>query len=342
MASASDPIRLSGRAFPPDSAHETPAELVLDGDEARLIGADGAVLRRLTRADLVAEPALGGTERTIRLPDGAVFLTRDPSVDAAFGHRGSWLPQLEGLGGTRLLVVAALTLVATVGLVRVAVPALVAIAVWMTPAALVRQLDAGTLSAVDFAMAGESRIAASRRAEVEAVFAELRAAAPPAPRGVRDALLFRSFGGLENAFALPGGTVIVSDALVRALEDDPDALAGVLAHEITHTRERHGLEALYRSIGLYALIALLVGDAGPILDEVLLEGNTLLQLSGTRAAEREADAGALPLMRAAGYDPAGLARFLERMAEAHGDGGGWASTHPASSERARAIRDAPR
>ncbi|WP_308917678.1 M48 family metallopeptidase [Jannaschia sp. LMIT008] len=342
MASESDLRALDGRAYPPDHAHETPARLILDGDAVRLEDAAGTVLRTAPRTGIVLEPALGRTERTIRLPDGTLFLTRDPGLAHAFDDDGGLLHLLESLRGPRLLAVALGTLVATAVLLRVAVPVLVTLAVWLTPPALVRQLDAGSLQAIDALMMDDTRLPADDRAWVSALFDDLRAAAPPPPRGARDVLLFRDMGGTPNAFALPGGTVVVTDGLVDALRDDPDALAGVIAHELAHVRERHGLHGLYRALGIYAMLSLLVGDPGPVLDSLLLEGNTLLQLAGTRAAERDADAGAVPILRAAGYDPDGLARFLDDIADRYGDGGGWWSTHPASSERARDLRDAIR
>nr|WP_275296976.1 M48 family metallopeptidase [Jannaschia sp. Os4] len=139
--------------------------------------------------------------------------------------------------------------------------------------------------------------------------------------------------------ALPGGTVIVTDELVRMLDDDADALAGVLAHEVAHVRERHGLHGLYRAVGLSVMVAVMAGETGPLLEEALLEGNVLLALAGTRAAEREADAGAVATIRAMGRDPEGLARFFDDMAARFGDGGGWSSTHPGSAERSATIRE---
>jgi Zn-dependent protease with chaperone function len=134
-----------------------------------------------------------------------------------------------------------------------------------------------------------------------------------------------------NALAMPGGTVVLSDALVEQF--DRDVVAAVLGHEIAHVMEDHSLQRLYRSLGIYVMVALIAGETGPLLEDLLLEGNVLLSLSFSRNQEAAADQIALRLSEAAGYDPAGLKAFFETLAAQVGDGGGWFSTHPGNSDR---------
>ena len=302
--------------------------------------AAGTELRRLPTAALRADAPLGRLQRRVELPDGGVFLTDDADgLDALIGRaRGGLLHAGEQFHPRLALVVAAaLGLVAL--LWRFGLPALVTVAVWATPPGLKGQMDAGTMAVVD-RLGGETRLSAAEQARTRAVFDAIVAAAPPPPPGVDYALVLQDSQLGTNAFALPGGTVLVTDDLVRAVEGDVDALAGVMAHEVVHVQEAHGLQGLYRSLGLYLVVGLIAGDTGPLLDEALLEGNALLSLAGTRAFEREADAGAIVLMEAAGYDPEGLARFFALLLEEFGDTGGWASSHPGTAERLDAVRAA--
>ena len=148
---------------------------------------------------------------------------------------------------------------------------------------------------------------------------------------------------LVNAFALPGGRIV----LLRGLIDDaqsPDEVAGVLAHELTHTLNRHPTRALIANSGLSLLFELTIGNGtGASL------GLVLTQLSYTRAMEAEADAGALDLLRRAGIGSAGFAAFFERL-ETREEGGGkskalgftlpsYLRTHPATQQRLEAIRE---
>ena len=339
MASASE-HRIHGRAFPPHSAHETPAVLEVVGDRVTLRDGNGAALLATDRAGAVPDRPLGETERRVALPDGAVFLTHDGAgLDAALAARGEWLSILEGARPAAIAAFVVAAILGAAALWRWGVPLVVAAAVWLTPPAVPGRMDASTLPVLDRFLFEDTALPEARRAEVAALHAEVLAHAEPPRRGIRDRLLFRDMEGVPNALALPGGTVVVTDTLVEMLADDPDALAGVLAHEVAHVREQHSLHGLYRAAGLYATVALVAGETGPILEDVLLEGNLLLSLAGTRAMEREADAEAVAVLDAMGRDPEGLARFFDRLAAEHGAGGGWLSTHPGSAERAEAIRD---
>jgi predicted Zn-dependent protease len=131
--------------------------------------------------------------------------------------------------------------------------------------------------------------------------------------------------------------VVLTDELLAQFPE-ADVRAGVLAHELGHVAGEHGLRQMYRSLGVAGLVALLAGETGPVLEDALLEGGVLLSLTHSRGHERAADAYGLALAEAAGYDPAGLVHFLERVAEDMGEGPSWASTHPATAGRVEAAR----
>ncbi|WP_179381269.1 M48 family metallopeptidase [Jannaschia marina] len=337
-------MEVAGRAFPPGRSVSVPVTLRHDDEGVHLVDVDGEVWRSAEVEDLVIDPPIGRLERKVTFPDGVLFQTPDhEGLQATLGPvRGAALHGAEAFRPRLLAVI--FGCVAGIALIwRFALPVLVAFAVWLTPDTMLRQMDAGTLLTLDQLMLEPSELPEDRRAEVTDLHAALLEHVDPDDLATTD-LLFRDAGPQvgPNAFALPGGTVVITDALAKMLEDDPDALAGVLAHELAHVTEDHGLKALYRSIALYVVIALLAGDTGPILDEILLEGNVLLSLQGSRDAERDADAKAVPLMQAAGFDPEGLARFFDRLQGIMGDGGGWSSTHPGSGERAARIRELAR
>ena len=144
-----------------------------------------------------------------------------------------------------------------------------------------------------------------------------------------------------NAFAVPGGGVIVFRGLLDEVPDDSE-LAGVLAHEASHVELRHGLRQMIRYLGL-SYVFHLAGGAG--LDQV--QGiSTISDISSlivlfkySRGYELEADANAVKLSRAAGYDPRGITRFLERMQKMPGmvEPPAYISTHPATAERIRRL-----
>lgn len=134
-----------------------------------------------------------------------------------------------------------------------------------------------------------------------------------------------------NAAALPGGHIVIFDGAIQEIED-PDALAGIVAHEIAHVRRRHVTEALIRELGIGALIRLFAGDIGANAEQ-------LVALSYTRDNESEADADAIATLRRAGISTVPTARLFARLAKEGGEGTGldaeFLNSHPLSGGRAR-------
>jgi len=135
--------------------------------------------------------------------------------------------------------------------------------------------------------------------------------------------------GVVNAAALPGGRIVIFRKLLDEA-DSPDEVAGVLAHEIAHVRERHVTEGLIREFGL----SIIGGNAGATVTGVMSAGFT-------RGAEREADGEAARMLSAANISPAPTAAFFKRLAKEEAkfgkvaEGLSYVSTHPMSSERQR-------
>lgn len=119
---------------------------------------------------------------------------------------------------------------------------------------------------------------------------------------------FFKMGAMPNAFALPGGSIVLLDGLVKMAPDD-DALVGVFAHEFGHVQHRHGLRTLLRTALVSAVAAWYFGDFTSLANAAVL----VSQLSYTRAFETEADDTAFELMRANKVDTKSLAELFRRM-----------------------------
>lgn len=145
-----------------------------------------------------------------------------------------------------------------------------------------------------------------------------------------------------NAFALPGGTLIVTDALVELLKGEDDALIGVMAHELGHVQHRHGMRGVVQASLVGAAASVMVGDFSTLLAGVPA---LMAQLGYSRDAEREADAHAVRVLRASGRSPAAMVVLFERlqpqMAKLPRLPIALAS-HPSDDERVRFFRDAAR
>ncbi|MBC7917583.1 MAG: M48 family metallopeptidase [Rhodoferax sp.] len=142
-----------------------------------------------------------------------------------------------------------------------------------------------------------------------------------------------------NAFAAPGGVVVVYSGLLQAT-DRPEEAAGVIAHEVAHAELRHGLQGMVKSLGVRAAASVVLGDwSGAVVQQAMA---SLLEMKFSREAELQADAEGLRRMVAAKLDPSGMASFMDKLAAKDKDKAPpeWLSTHPASTDRATTLRQA--
>lgn len=149
-----------------------------------------------------------------------------------------------------------------------------------------------------------------------------------------------------NAFAAPGGTVLVTSGMVKLLTNEAE-LACVLGHEIAHISRRHHIDVMQKNLlveaGASALNVKSDSGLAPSARKSLTdEGKELLNRKLDRGAEREADEDGLLLAARAGYDPAACLNFMQRLASLKADSGPLAAlykTHPQAKDRAVDVDD---
>jgi predicted Zn-dependent protease len=147
-----------------------------------------------------------------------------------------------------------------------------------------------------------------------------------------------------NAFAVPGGYVYVNRGLIERAATMSE-LAGVLAHEIGHVEQRHGVEQMERmqraNLGV-GLAAVLLGQPGPAAATAINVGGTLYFSRFSREAENEADEVAVPMLVRSGIHPNGLITMFERLISMQRTSPSalqqWFSTHPTTHDRIDATR----
>lgn len=143
---------------------------------------------------------------------------------------------------------------------------------------------------------------------------------------------------LVNAFALPGGRVILFRGLIEAAEN-PEEVAAIFAHELGHVVNRDPTRDALRLAGSIGVLGLIFGDfAGGTV--MLLLANQLINAKYSQSAEIGADDYAHAVLTEAGLPPAALGTFFERLMAEYGEEAGWAahfSTHPRMVERVEAA-----
>jgi predicted Zn-dependent protease len=143
-----------------------------------------------------------------------------------------------------------------------------------------------------------------------------------------------------NAFAAPGGPIVILRGLLRRTET-PEELAGVLAHEAQHVIKRHSTRAILQQASTGLVIAALTGDVSGAAAFGLHAAANLGMLRYSRAHETEADEEGMRMILDAGIDPAGMLAFYELLARKGPELPGvlsYVSTHPATDDRIQRLR----
>ena len=291
------PLTLQGVYFDGRSSRDQPATLTLDAQSATLKVPGGAAEHRWSAHLLGVEAAVPGVRRTLTLPGGGRFETHDDAGVSAWERatgRNRALGAVRALESRWAAALAALgvSLVALALFLVYGVPAVARQAAFATPRSVLAAFD---LETIEFLESGEffgpSRLSPARQAQLGGAFHEVAGWAGggyPYRLLIRDGQVGGPNGLGANAFALPGGTVVLTDQLVALAGSDRE-LMGVLAHETGHVTGRHGLAGVYQALGLTLVTTVVTGDlisAGTFAAAVPA---AILSSGYSRAAETEAD-----------------------------------------------------
>lgn len=137
-----------------------------------------------------------------------------------------------------------------------------------------------------------------------------------------------------NAFAMPGGHIVVYTGLLDKLQR-PGELAALLAHEGTHVQQRHSTRGMARQLGGYVFLATVFGDVPGLVGAAAGQADRLQGLHYSRELESEADTVGIRRLAQNGVDPQGMVQLLEVFAAEEGDQEAVAflSSHPLTEER---------
>lgn len=332
---------LAGTYYPPGSSRATEVALRL-GDTALQVSGEG--VERVERLDEcpLSEP-LGRMARHFTLPDGARIEVVDLGELAAWEkqqRRSSglhWVHVLE----SRWRWVAAAVLVLLAGMAVLylwALPAAAKQIALRLPPEVSRLATEQAMQAFETLFDFEaSELPEARREAIAAQF--VRMAAAMDPDSGRDYRLKFFQAPFPNAFALPDGLVCITDKLVEQAEHDHE-IFGVLAHEIVHVREQHGLRNVLQNSAVFLIWTLMTGDVSTVAGMGSALPAMLAQSGYSRAFEREADLGAADYLIAQGWGVAPLSNLLQRIDPEGfdlGKTGEVFSTHPLTAERIKAL-----
>lgn len=331
---------MQGRYFFPLSARHVEASAAVNGGTLAITGMDGALLASIPMKSVRASSRLGGMRRRLDLPDGDSFDTTDnDAVDRMM--RGSGI--LHRLENSWRVVLVSLVLagLAATAFALYGVPAAAGWLARHTPPSVATYTAQQTLATLDSIALKDSRLSAARQKHYRALLAQLAARGPRGKDGYR--LAFRHAPAIgPNAFALPDGTIVVTDEIIALVKND-DEIEGVFGHEMSHVERAHGLQRVYQASLIPAAIAFVTGDVSQLGQFAAILPGLLLQSAYSRDFEQEADDDSARVMRGMGKSPEALASLLERMEKKicgrkDGCAVGWLGSHPDTAQRAARLR----
>jgi Zn-dependent protease with chaperone function len=117
---------------------------------------------------------------------------------------------------------------------------------------------------------------------------------------------------IVNAFALPGGNIVVYTGLLKELKTYPE-LAALLSHEFTHVNNRHSTRSIFRRLGSRVFISLLLGNFGSVTSVLIDQADQFKSLNYSRKLEKEADMEGLALLKERSIDPEGFTALFKHL-----------------------------
>ncbi len=147
--------------------------------------------------------------------------------------------------------------------------------------------------------------------------------------------------GVINAFALPGGRIVVYKPLLLQIRSYPE-LAALLSHEFTHINERHATKRIFRSLGSRIFISLLFGKFGAVTNVLVSQAENLKHLQYSRSLEKESDIQGLQILMDRKIDPAGFMELFHHLKNAAPgtELPEFLGSHPDTDKRIEYIRNA--
>ncbi len=263
--------------------------------------------------DLEVQSKIGSVKRLIDLPNGGRLEAADISaLEAAMPSKTImfWrnLHYLENhLGWVFVSLVA--TVFAGWFFLQFGVPKLAEYVAKATPPAMEAKLGEQALAGLDstYGYFSPSKTASARKASIVVALKKLCLAMQDCPDY---RLEFRAGGMIgANAFALPGGIMVVTDEMVTLSKNDNEIIA-VLAHELGHVKQRHAFRQSLQGVLSGLILAAVTGDVSSVGSGLPA---ALMQMRYSREHELEADDFALSALQKACLPPRAFADILQRL-----------------------------
>ncbi len=308
---------IQGLYFDGTSSRGVPASISIEGKTTLYLSA-GDIRNYIPLHKINISSRLGNTPRIFVFDNGAKFETSDnDAVDTALKaaqiEHHHFIHQLESK--LKYIVPAVvIVLLSMWAFAQHGIPATAKFLAYNLPSKTSEFLNAKTLEIMDAQYFQPSQLNDMRQSELQAAFEKIYSQAT-LPANYQ--LLFRSSEEIgANAFALPSGTILITDQLVALAQNDNE-IYSILAHEVGHVEYKHGLRQAIQGSLLSFLILWITGDVSGASTFITTLPAVLISLQYSREFEDEADDYAMQYMQ---NNAIGLQHFIcimQRLEQAH-------------------------
>lgn len=331
--------QINGHYYFPNSSKSQLAQLNVTSDSLNIISESQSIMTCL-QADINLRPRIPGVPLEMEFNDGSKFIAIDASQRVNFSS--SYAEKLEE---NKPLIIAAIFLVPVLMwfILTVIVPQIAESSVELIPQSVENKMGDQSFEIVNRLFLEPSALPIERQDEVKAMWSQtLDELSLPSQRYKLYVYASDYFG--PNAFALPNGTVVITDDLMNKLEDNPDAILAVLLHEIGHVERKHSLRMVAQSVSNTIAIAVIFGDIEGVGEAIIGTGSALVLNAFSREMESEADDYALENLVTLGKSPAAFSdamKIFQSLKEEHesDDLLKYLSSHPEIEERIKKAEE---
>ncbi len=279
-------------------------------------------------------PKISNSKRFVSLPDGGQFQCSDSEILKRLPQEASsegvvaWLEQRIWAAITSLIIIITLLVLGY----YYGLPVLTKNIVEKIPIETEQVLGRKALTWLDNEWFSESKLPKEYRYHIKSSFESLHTKLSISKHLKIEFRNSEVIGA--NAFALPGGTIVITDQLIN-ISTSTNEIMAILAHEIGHIEKRHLMKQIIQSSFATLSIATITGDAATLSASTAGLPVILMQTKYSRESEREADSFAFKLLKHNKISPQAFADILERISKDQNSNKimSFISTHPATKER---------
>lgn len=295
------------------------SEVYLSYDNTGKVQIEGTIQTPVDANELSISSRIGNTPRYIQLPDGGQFETADnDAIDHMMEQLGLSrskisIHKLESAKRFVAVTVVVVVVFAWV-FVQYGIPYFARQVAFALPQQASAKLGDGVLENMDKHIFKKSSLSKVRQKRLRRRFNRLVNTHdnPPELR-----LEFRDGGYVgANAFALPDGTIVMTDQLIRLTRSNKE-IGSVMLHEMGHVQERHSLRLATQSFGLAMLVMVITGDVSTSSSIISAIPVVLVESGYSQDMEWEADGYALDYMAKHGIDPIHFANMMQKLEQSH-------------------------